>query len=207
MLESLQYFWSGNGLRFMDIIGTVVGLWYLWLEYRASITLWIVGIIMPALYIFTYYKAGLYADFGMQIYYLSAAVYGYACWKSGRRNDSKKETSISRTPLTVYPFCILFFSATWGVIYWILIHFTNSNVPVCDSFVNALSIIGLWMLARKYVEQWLVWFIVDAFSFGLYIYKDIPFTACLYGLYTVIAVFGYRKWLKMMHGTEPTTGI
>jgi nicotinamide mononucleotide transporter len=203
MFESLQDFWAVHGLRLMDILGTIVGLWYLWLEYRASITLWIVGIIMPAMYIFTYYKAGLYADFGMQIYYLLAATYGWCCWKFGRQKNTKKEIAISHTPPRVYLLCTVAFLAAWAVIYWILIRFTNSNVPVCDSFVNALSIVGLWMLARKYVEQWLVWFVVDAFSCGLYVYKGIPFTAGLYGLYTVIAILGYRKWLRMMREETP----
>ena len=67
----------------LEIIGTLVGLLYLWLEYRASIYLWIAGIIMPAVYIFVYYDAGLYADFGINIYYLGAAIYGWMMWKYG----------------------------------------------------------------------------------------------------------------------------
>ena len=67
----------------LEIIGTLVGLLYLWLEYRASIYLWIAGIIMPAVYIFVYYDAGLYADFGINIYYLGAAIYGWVMWKYG----------------------------------------------------------------------------------------------------------------------------
>ena len=67
----------------LEIIGTLVGLLYLWLEYRASIYLWIAGIIMPAIYIFVYYNAGLYADFGINIYYLGAAIYGWMIWKYG----------------------------------------------------------------------------------------------------------------------------
>ena len=67
----------------LEIIGTLVGLLYLWLEYRASIYLWIAGIIMPAIYIFVYYNAGLYADFGINIYYLGAAIYGWMMWKYG----------------------------------------------------------------------------------------------------------------------------
>ena len=67
----------------LEIIGTIVGLVYLWLEYRASIYLWIAGIIMPAVYIFVYYDAGLYADFGINIYYLGAAIYGWMMWKYG----------------------------------------------------------------------------------------------------------------------------
>ncbi len=133
----------------LEIIGTIVGLVYLWLEYRASIYLWIAGIIMPAIY----------------IYYL---------------------------PLGII------FAVTFVGIAWILIRFTNSNVPWLDSFTTALSIVGMWMLARKYVEQWWAWIVVDIVSAGLYVYKDLNFTAGLYALYTIIAIFGYLKWKRMM---------
>lgn len=196
-MSELLEFWHVHSLLIMDIAGTVVGLLYLWLEYRADIRLWIVGIIMPAMYIYTYLAAGLYADFGLQVYYLLAAVYGYLSWKLGRHRE-QSDLPISHIPLSrLWPSGAAFL-ALWVLIYWILIRFTPSNVPLCDSFVNALSIIGLWALAKKYLEQWMVWFVVDAFSCGLYIYKGIPFTAGLYGLYTVIAVFGYLKWRRMM---------
>jgi len=69
-------------------------------------------------------------------------------------------------------------------------------VPVLDSFGNALSFIGLWWLARKYVEQWLLWIVIDAELSALYVYKGLPFTAGLYALYVAIAVAGYFKWKK-----------
>jgi ABC-type branched-subunit amino acid transport system permease subunit len=81
---------------------------------------------------------------------------------------------------------------------WILIRFTDSNVPWLDSFTTALSIIGMWMLARKYVEQWWAWIVVDVVCCGLYIYKELYFTSALYGLYSIIAIFGYFKWKQMM---------
>lgn len=93
---------------------------------------------------------------------------------------------------------LLFFLAAWGITYYILITFTNSTVPLQDSFTNALSFVGLWALARKYIEQWFFWIIVDAVCFYLYIVKGIPFKAGLYGLYVIIAVAGYFKWKKMM---------
>jgi nicotinamide mononucleotide transporter len=86
----------------------------------------------------------------------------------------------------------------WGVIYFLLSRFTNSNVPVADAFTTALSIVGIWALARKYIEQWFVWMVVDVVTCALYFYKDIPFKAGLYALYVIIAVFGYRKWRSMM---------
>lgn len=71
-------------------------------------------------------------------------------------------------------------------------------MPVTDAFTTALSIVALWALARKYAEQWLLWFVVDAVCTWLYIRKGIPFKATIYGLYTVVALLGYRKWLRMM---------
>lgn len=188
-------------INYLEIIGTVVGLFYLWLEYRASIYLWIAGIIMPAIYIFVYYRAGLYADFGINIYYLIAAVYGWFVWMKGRkRQDSSQpsELPITRMPLKMYlPLALICVVATIGIA-WILIAYTDSNVPWLDSATTALSIIGMWMLARKYVEQWFAWIVVDVVYCGLYIYKDLFFTSALYGLYSIIAIFGYLKWKKLM---------
>ena len=187
--------------NFLEIFGTIVGLLYLWFEYRASIYLWIVGIIMPAIYIFVYYDAGLYADFGINIYYLIAAVYGWFFWVWGRRKHSSnasKELPIVHTPRRYYLPLVLIFVLSFIGIAWILIYFTDSNVPWLDSFTTALSIVGMWMLARKYIEQWWAWIVVDIVCCGLYIYKDLYFTSALYGLYSIIAIFGYFKWKKLM---------
>ena len=187
--------------HWLDILTTLLGLIYILLEYRASITLWIVGIIMPALDIYLYYSHGLYGDAGMAVYYTAAAVYGYAAWKFGRKKDrgGKKEMPIThfRTKLII-PTTMFFALAMWAT-YFVLKNYTNSTVPLLDSFTNALSFVGLWALARKYVEQWLVWIAVDAVSCYLYITKGIPFKAGLYGLYVVIAVMGYFKWKRIMH--------
>lgn len=86
----------------------------------------------------------------------------------------------------------------WGLIYWLLVTYTNSKVPLADSFTTALSMVGIWALARKYLEQWLIWIVVDVVTCALYFYKNIPFKASLYALYVVIAVFGYINWKKRM---------
>ena len=211
-------------MELLEIIGTIVGLIYLWLEYRASIYLWIVGIIMPAIYLYIYYKAGLYADFGINIYYLIAAIYGWTCWQvssfkarngkekpgnvkeeaeSNMNERSEKAKTATETPITHMPrrywlpltavFALAFF-----LIATILINFTDSDVAWLDSFTTALSIIGMWMLAKKYVEQWWPWIATDIVSSGLYIYKGLYFTSALYALYTIIAIFGYLKWKKLI---------
>lgn len=184
-------------IRFIDIVSTVLGLLYLWLEYRANIWLWAVSVIMPAVHAYLYYQKGLYADFGMEFYYIAAAIYGYACWRWGKKEKDAKEVPITHyKPNHILPSIIVGF-VLWGALYWFLTSFTDSRVPVLDSFTTALSAVALWALAKKYVEQWLLWLVVNAVCFGLYLYKQIPFTAGLYGFYTVIAVLGYLKWKKM----------
>lgn len=216
-------------LDFLDIATTLLGLLYIWLEYRAHIALWVVGIIMPALDIYLYYRHGLYGDAGMATYYTLAGIYGYIVWKwrstppSGAtvpvdRDSSRQEVSppssqqeassassrqeaslsISRMPFRLYLPTAAFFFAAWGATYYVLAHWTNSTVPVLDSFTNALSFVGLWALSRKYVEQWGFWIVVDVVCTMLYVQKGIPFKAGLYGLYVIIAVLGWRKWLQMM---------
>lgn len=199
--------------HWLDIVTTILGLIYLILEYRASIALWVVGIVMPAMDIYLYWSHGLYGDAGMAVYYTLAAIYGYAVWKFGakwkamikRKGSDKKEaasavsSSSEDLPITFFPRRLIlrtlgFFVLAWAATYYVLVAYTNSTVPLLDAFTNALSFVGLWALARKYVEQWLFWIAVDVVCCYLYVVKGIPFKAGLYGLYVVIAVMGYWKW-------------
>lgn len=182
----------------LDIFTTVLGLIYIWLEYRAHVALWVIGIIMPALDIILYWQHGLYGDAGMACYYTLAALYGLYVWKFRKTKNLKQELPISHMPKRLYLPATVGFFVAWGVVYYILTTWTNSNVPVLDSFTNALSFVGLWALARKYLEQWLFWIVVDVVCCVLYIQKGIPFKAGLYGLYVLIAIAGYYKWKKMM---------
>lgn len=183
-------------LDWLDIVTTILGLIYIWLEYRAHIALWVIGIIMPALDVILYWNHGLYGDAGMACYYTFAACYGLYVWKFVKTRKKKEPLPIVYMPRRLYlPTAACFFVA-WGAIYYVLITWTDSTVPVLDSFTNALSFVGMWALARKYLEQWLFWMVVDIVCTVLYIQKGIPFKACLYGLYVVIAVAGYQKWKK-----------
>ena len=189
MMDFLSAHW-------LDIVTTVLGLAYILLEYKASIWMWLVGFFMQALGIVLYYQKGLYADCGMEFYYLSMTIYGY--WRWVRGTASKEPLPIRHFPSKlVLPWTLLILGV-WGIMFWFLNTFTDSTVPMIDSFTTALSIVGIWALAHKYLEQWFIWIVVDVFTCGLYFYKDIPFKASLYALYVVIAVFGFFKWRKMM---------
>lgn len=189
MMDFLSAHW-------LDIVTTVLGLAYILLEYKASIWMWLVGFFMQALGIVLYYQKGLYADCGMEFYYLSMTIYGY--WRWVRGTATKEPLPIRHFPSKlVLPWTLLILGV-WGIMFWFLKTFTDSTVPMIDSFTTALSIVGIWALAHKYLEQWFIWIVVDVFTCGLYFYKDIPFKASLYALYVVIAVFGFFKWRKMV---------
>lgn len=217
MIEAItQYFADFSWVKAIDMAGLVLGLIYLWLEFKASIWLWLVSVIMPIVHGYLYWARGLYADFGMEVYYVLAAVYGYAMWRWSRsrtvetQNAASPEKESTELPITHFPLrrvlpVALIGLALWAIIYWILITFTDSSVPICDSFTTALSMVALWALAQKYAEQWLLWLVVDAVCTVLYIYKQIPFTAGLYAFYTIMAVLGYRQWLKKIPISSQTT--
>ena len=228
MIDFLSAHW-------LDITTTILGLIYIWLEYRASLWMWAAGFLMQTLGIVLYYQKGLYADCGMEFYYLSMTIYGFVIW--GKRKtlsptlphngeeahagslSSENKPDGSPLPITgegtgervsqglsirhfptrlILPWVVVI-CAVWALIYWLLITFTNSNVPLADSFTTALSIIGIWALAHKYLEQWFIWIAVDVVTSILYFYKDIPFKASLYALYVIIAIMGYFKWRRMMN--------
>ena len=189
--------------HWLDITTTILGLAYIVFEYKASLWMWVVGFLMQALGIVLYYQKGLYADCGMEFYYLSMTVYGYWRWvhsspKLGEvRMGMNEALPIRHFPKRLILPWILLIGTIWAVIYWLLVTFTNSNVPLADSFTTALSIVGVWALAHKYLEQWFIWIAVDVVTCVLYFYKDIPFKASLYALYVIIAIAGYFKWKQM----------
>ncbi len=179
----------------LQIVGVALGLLYLWLEYRANIWLWVVGAIMPCVHCALYYQSGLYADCAMQGYYIAAGIYGLIAWLLGHKRKENK-LQISHTPVRLALPLIAVYVALHTAIYFLLVRFTDSSVPFWDAMTTAMSMVAMWMLSRKYIEQWLVWLAVDAITVGLYVYKGIPLTAGLYALYTALAVAGYLRWRK-----------
>ena len=103
---------------------------------------------------------------------------------------------IGHTPLRTVPALAGVYAAAHIGLYLLLTRFTDSTVPFWDAGTTALSVVAMWMLSRKLVEQWLVWLVVDLVTVGLYLYKDLPYTAGLYALYSALAVAGYLRWRR-----------
>lgn len=184
--------------NYIEVLGAVTGLIYLYLEIKQNIWLWPLGIITSAFYIYVFFTSKFYADMGLQVYYLVISIYGWWHWLYGGDPLGKEELPIGRTSLKIWVNLFLVSIALFGVMAFVLVNFTDSPVPYGDAFVTALSITATWMLARKLIEQWWIWVVVNIVSLGLFIWKELYPTSILFFFYFTMAVVGYYQWKKEM---------
>lgn len=182
--------------NWMDILGTTLGFWYIYLELKENAWMWVVGCVMPVIYFFVLWDKGVYGDCATEVYAFFAGLYGLYVWLTQKERTSGK-MPITRTPVRMRYILIGITLTLWAVLAFILKH-TDSTVAYIDALSTALYLVALWMLARKYIEQWWMWFACDALSTGLYIYKGVYGRALLYGTYTILAVYGYYRWKRQM---------
>ena len=184
-------------INLLEIIAAIVGLIYLILEYKASAWLWLFGVISPILYIYEFYINGVYANMAIQIYYVIACIYGIMVWKGMiGKSQNNEEPSIGSMPHRyVFP-TIIITLVLCIAIPLVLKLYTDSTVWLFDGISTALSIVGMWMLAKKYYQQWILWIIVEPIVIATSLQAEMYATALLYVVYTVIAIMGYIKWKK-----------
>jgi len=186
-------------MEIVEIIGAVIGLAYLYLEYKANVWLWPVGVLMSLFYVVIFFNGKFYADAAIYLYYVGANLYGWRVWKLSREADKslKNETSIGRTPRRFWFPIISLIALLWLSIYLLLSNFTDSAAPIGDAFTTAASIVAMWMLSRKYLEQWILWLVVNIVSMTLYFCKGLYPTAILYVVYVVVSVLGLLRWKRI----------
>lgn len=181
--------------RYIEIIATITGLIYLYYSIKGNKKLWVYGFITSFLYVYVCYTAGIYADMAINIYYVAVSIYGWIHWTFYRNRNSKK-IPVTKTKLKEFVIITLITIVLFIGIGYILKNYTDSNIPYWDAFTTSASITATWMLARKILEHWLIWILVDAISIGLYIFKGLYPTALLFLVYTTMAVVGYIEWKK-----------
>lgn len=187
-------------IRWAEIFGTIAGLIYILLAIKQNWVSWILAIISSTLFIFVFFVSKFYADMGLQVYYVLIGFYGLYFWLKGGKTNSeeKSELPVSRTPRKLIIYLIVATVVIFVVIAFILKKFTDSAVPYWDSLTTAGSIVATWMLARKYLEQWIMWIVIDVISIALYIYKGLYPTIILFVAYTIMATVAYFTWKKDM---------
>jgi len=181
--------------NWIEIVGVLFSLIYLYFSVKQIVWLWPFGIFSAAFYIIIYFSSKLYADMGLQVYYLIISIYGWFSW-SGTKGGNNSKMVIKRITNSEAWKLISIMVVLWVIIFWILKTLTNSDIAFWDALTTAGGIVATWMLARKIIEHWLVWLVIDTISMVMYIYKDLYVTVALFGVYSVIAIFGYISWNK-----------
>ena len=181
--------------NYFEVIAASLGFVAIFLQIKQNVWYWLVSIIMVSMYIYIYIQARLYADMSLQVYYLGISFYGWYLWLFGKQvNESKSSIEVTSTSSVLKQKLSIITLVLFGGMSWFLLQFTDSDMPILDSFTTSLSFVATWMLANKKIENWLIWIVVDVVSAGMYIYKELYATAFLFLCLSVLAAVGYRKW-------------
>lgn len=188
-----EIIWNWLAVHYVEFFGSVLGFIYIFLSIRQNIFTWPVGLLASALYVYVFLVSKFYADMALQVYYVGVSIYGWYHWLKG--NPAKDDAlPVIRTPKKLWLPLLGVTTILFVFLAFVLKYYTDSPVPFGDSLTTALSVVATWMLARKYIEHWLIWVFVDFFSAILYVFKGLWPTVILFAIYTVMAVVGYRDW-------------
>ncbi|MBI9066826.1 MAG: nicotinamide mononucleotide transporter [Salinivirgaceae bacterium] len=188
--------------NWIENVGVATGLAYIILSVRQNIWCWFFGIISSGLYLFVFFDSKIYADMLLQLYYVAMGLYGWIHWARLDSHTSKKDLPITRLSARYTLNLVIINFVLFIVIAQLLIHFTDSPVPWIDAFTTSLSFIATWMLARKILEHWLVWIIVDSISVGLYFYRGLYSSIILFAVLTILAIVGFYQWKRQWNKTH-----
>ena len=175
----------------MEILAVLLAILYLVLAVKQSILCWPAGILSSFLYLFIMYSAGLYMEAYLQIFYIFMGVYGWSQWKSKQPEFIVNNWST----LNHFKAISLIFLLTLLSGYLLDRH-TEAALPFLDALTTWGAIIATYMVAKKLIENWIYWFVIDSISIFLFISRDLNLTALLFVSYLVIICFGYRSWSK-----------
>lgn len=192
MIETLKTWLQEQSL--LEIVGVITGILCVYLAAKNNIWNWPIAIVSVGIYIVIFLEAKLYADTGLQVYFLAMNIYGWWFW-SRKPTDAPKVPvkRISKIEILLSLLGIAVFTALIG---FFLYHKTDAAFPFVDSFCTACSLVAQIFLARKVVENWLIWIFVDMIYVGVYLAKGLHLTAGMYALYIYIALMGYLAWRK-----------
>lgn len=183
----------------IEVIAAVFGIACVWLSIRRSIWCWPTGLVQVILYVWVFYRARLYSDVGLHVFYIGLQLYGWHHWLRGgdERGGERRDLPISRLTPTGWAIALAAGAAGALVLGNVTGRLTGAALPYWDGTIVAFSLVGQVLLARKVLENWLFWIIVDVLGVGVYAAKHLYPTTVLYAVFGVMAVSGWFTWRKV----------
>jgi len=180
------------GVSLLEAIAVVLAVVYLLLAIRQNVWCWVAAFVSSILSIFVFAAAQLFMQSALQLFYAGMAVYGWWQWTRGSAADAGP-VRVHTWPLQRHVVVILAVSALSGG-FALALRSTTQAMPLLDSFVTVAAIVTTWMVARKLLENWIYWFVIDAISIYLYLSQGVVLYAGLFAAYLVLVVVGFRQW-------------
>jgi nicotinamide mononucleotide transporter len=185
--DILQTTW----LEFIAVIAGIASVIY---SRKENILVYPVGMVNTGIFVLIYVTHGLYADASVNFYYTVMSVIGWVMWS--RKVEGKTVLAITGSSKKDWLNSIVFFLICWIILYFLLSRFTDSTVPIADSFTSAAAYTGMWLMNKKKLENWTWWIITDLASIPLNFYKHLVFTSFQYLVFLILAIMGYISWRK-----------
>ena len=183
-----------------EAAGVLFGIVAVYLTVRENVWCWPLGLVNVGLFILVFWQAKLYADMGLQVVYVVLCSYGWYEWLHGGAN--RGALPVSRSPRSTIGLLALLGTAGAGLLGLALARHTDASLPFWDSSTTSFSLVAQFMQTRKWLENWIVWIVVDVVYVGMYWYKSLYPTAGLYAVFLVLAVLGLRQWSQTLTATR-----
>jgi nicotinamide mononucleotide transporter len=197
ILEQARGLWGLEGLA------VVAAIAYLLLAIRQNIACWIFAGISTAIYIYLFFAARLYMESVLNLFYLAMAFYGWYSWRHGRNNSH--ELPVSIWPRRRHADAIAIILTASIVSGYLLNTYSNAEFPYVDSLTTWSAIWATYLVARKVLENWWYWLLIDMASIYIYWSRDLELTALLFAVYVMMIPFGLLSWKKSMQATVQST--
>jgi nicotinamide mononucleotide transporter len=187
--------------HYLEILGTLTGLIYVIYSIERNRILWLYGGVSSLFYIIVFYQAGLLAYMTLYFYYTGISIFGWYSWTAKQKENTQNKSGMTRLNLRswviVSIICLLLFLILWGVLRFI----SSADILWADALLTSGSIVATWLLMRKVIDHWLLWIVIDILSGMVSVYKELPFAAILFFIYTLLAIKGYFEWKKDLKST------
>ncbi|MDO6760591.1 nicotinamide riboside transporter PnuC [Tamlana sp. 2_MG-2023] len=193
-----QYQGIPTHLIILEMLGVFFGFLSVWYSKQENILVYPTGIISTAIFVYILLVYGLLGDMIINAYYFIMSIYGWYYWT--RKDAYNNEVPVTATTKKEHFWSVLIFLLTLGFIVVVYAVFDKFNTwtAYVDTLTTAIFFVGMWLMAKKKLENWVYWIIGDLISVPLYLYKGLVFTSFQYLIFTVIAIYGYKAWKKSL---------
>jgi nicotinamide mononucleotide transporter len=186
----------------VEYVAVIFGILSVWYARKENILVYPTGIVNVLIFVYLCYDAGIYANMGINMFYFIMSVYGWYSWT--RKDAREQKLTISRCSVSYGAVMVAVFLALFLLLRYVLMRYTDSTVPGIDALTTSIYVVGMWLMARKKLENWIAWIIGDIIAIPLYAVQGLIFSSFQFLIFLIIAILGYIEWRRRLLSAQPS---